>query len=142
MPDPMSRDRASDRRRVVAGAVVLVAAAVTGAALLRAADQEPTADLTVGWGGSEGHPSCLYHPETGSADATLLIQGEAGERDHVTVTVTAYADENTSAPVGSARRSVPLDETMDLRLVVTIPVDSAPHVDEDGEAACALVVSD
>jgi hypothetical protein len=56
------------------------------------------------------------------------------------VTVTAYADENTSRAVGSSSRSVRVEGTVHQRLVVTIPVKKAPHIDEDGEAACRLSV--
>ena len=50
----------------------------------------------------------------------------------MTVTVTAYADENTSKPVGSSSRTVQVEGTVDEPLVVTIAVEKAPHVDEDG----------
>lgn len=121
---------------------MLLAAIVSGTALYRSSDDHhPNAGLTVGWGGSEGHPSCVYDPKDHTVDAKITIEGEAPRRDMtVTVTVSAYADENTSEPVGSRSRSVRIDGTVHLPLIVTIPVDKPPHVDEDGETACRLSV--
>ena len=103
-------------------------------------DEDPTADLTVGWGGSEGHPSCVYDAKAGIVEAKLRIEGEAPEPETVSVTVTAYADENTSRPVGSGSRSTQVVGIVGLPLIVTIPVRRAPHVDIDGETACKLSV--
>lgn len=103
-------------------------------------DDEPTLDLSVGWGGSEGNPSCVYRPEDNVVDARLTIRGTAPEGTTVTATVTAYADENTSQPVGTGSRSVPVEGTVDLPLVVTITVSRAPHIGEDAETACRLSV--
>ena len=125
---------------VVAGVVLLVGIA-SGTAVYRSRADHPTADLTVGWGGSEGHPACVYAPADQAVDCEIKFAGTAPRRDVATVTVTAYADENTSKPVGSSVRSVPVDGTMNLVLHLTIPVDSPPHVDEDGVAACSLAVS-
>lgn len=55
-------------------------------------------------------------------------------------TVTAYADENTSEPVGSGTRTVRVDGTAHRPLVVAFPVEKAPKVDIDGETACRLAV--
>ncbi len=128
------------RTVIVVAGVVLLAAIGAGIALTLSSDEDETADLTVGWGGSEGHPSCVYDPEGHTADATLTIDGTAPRPVTVTVTVTAYADENTSQPVGSSSRSVQVEGTVHQPLVVTIPVERAPHVDVDGETACSLSV--
>jgi len=129
------------RRVIVVAGVLLLAATVSGTALLRSGDDPPTAGLTVGWGGSEGHPSCVYDPKDHTVDAKITIEGEAPRHDMtVTVTVSAYADENTSELVGSSSRSVRIEGTVHLPVIVTIPVDEAPHIDEDGETACRLSV--
>ena len=57
------------------------------------------------------------------------------------MTVIAYADENTSEPVGSSSRSVQVEGTVHMHIVVTIRVEKNPHVDVDGETACALSVT-
>jgi hypothetical protein len=106
-----------------------------------ARDEKPTAELKVGWGGSEGHPSCVYDAKDQTVSAKLTIQGSAPRPETVTVTVTAYADENTSDPVGSNTRSVRVDGSVHPPLIVNIPVDGVPHVDIDGETACKLVVN-
>jgi hypothetical protein len=139
----MTRDPAPSRqplrRRVIVLAVVLLLAAIaSGMALYRSSDDQPKADLTVTWGGSEGHPSCLYDPKGHTVDAKITIDGKAPRHYEVTVTVTAYADENTSRPVGSSSRSVEVEGTVHMSLLVTIPVEKTPHVDEDGETACRL----
>ena len=131
----MTRTRVS----IVAG-FVLLAVLGAGVALYRAGDDHPPAEFTVGWGGSEGHPSCAYDPEGEAVRATLAIDGDAGPGRTVAVTVTAYADENTSEPVGSGSRTVRVDGPVDRRLVVAFPVDQAPKVDIDGETACRLAV--
>lgn len=91
--------------------------------------------MKVGWGGSEGHPSCVYDPKKHTV-AKITIDGRAPRRDTMTVTVTAYADENTTQAVGSNSRSVHVEGTVHERLLVTIPVDKPPLVDVDGETAC------
>lgn len=136
-PAPARRRR---RRVVFVAGLVLLAAIVSGTALYRRSDDNPTADLTVGWGGSEGHPSCVHDPKDHTVDAKITLEGTAPRRDEVTVTVTAYADENTSTSVGSSSRSVHVEGTVHLALLVTIPVDRTPHVDVDGETACRLAV--
>jgi hypothetical protein len=120
---------------VVAG-VALLAATASGIALSRADDDPKPTKLAVGWGGSEGHPSCVYDAERQTVTARLTVDGVAARRVEVTVTVTAYADENTSEPVGSSSATVQVEGAVHLPLLVTIPVDEAPHVDEDGETAC------
>ena len=142
MSDPGDPGPAHQLRRVilVAAGVMLLVGVVSGAALYLSGDDHPTDDLTVGWGGSEGHPSCVYDPKDHTVDATITIEGEDPRHDNVTVTVTAYADENTSQPVGSSSRSVEVDGPVDLLLVVTVPVEKAPLVDIDGETACSLSV--
>jgi hypothetical protein len=129
------------RRVIVVAGVVLLAAIGSGTALYRSSDDHPTAGLTVGWGGSEGHPSCVYDPKDHTVDAKITIEGNAPRADEVTVTVTAYADENTSQPVGSSTRSVHVEGTVHMPLLITIPVEKAPHIDEDGVAACSLSVT-
>ncbi len=83
----------------------------------------------------------MYDPKGSTVDCTITIDGAAPRPDQVTVTVTVYADENTSKPVGSSRRSVQVDGTVHKSLLITIPVEKAPHVDEDGVAACSLSVA-
>ena len=102
----------------------------------------PTATLTAGWGGSEGHPGCVYDAQERTVTAAVTIDGHAPRRDTVTVTVTAFADENTSQPVGSSSRRVPVDGTVDIDLDVTFPVERAPLVDVDGVTACGVSVED
>ena len=124
---------------VVAG-VMLLAAVVSGIAVYGSDGNQSSAGLTVAWGGGEGHPSCVYDPEGHAVDAEITIEGEAPRHDEVTVKVTAYADENTSRPVGSGTRSVQVEGAVHLRLLVTIAVEKPPHVDVDGVAACTLTV--
>ena len=102
----------------------------------------PTATLTVGWRVSEDHPSCVYDPQDHTVNAEITIDGHAPRRDTVTVTVTAYADENTSQPVGSTSRTVRVEGTVHVPLHVTVPVEQAPLVDVDGESACGVSVED
>ncbi len=121
---------------------MLLVAIGFGISLYRSSDDHPTAGLTVVWGGSEGHPCCVYDPRDHTVDAKVTIEGEVSRPDKVTVTVTvtAYADENTSIPVGSASRSVKVTGRVHTPLLVTIPVEKAPHVGEDGIVAAALSV--
>ena len=127
----MTRTRVS----IVAG-FVLLAVLAAGVVLYRAGDGQPPADLTVAWGGSEGHPSCVYDPKDQTVRATLTIEGDAGMGRNVTATVTAYADENTSVPVGSGTRTLRVEGTVHKRILVPFPVEKAPKVDIDGETAC------
>jgi len=128
------------RRRlvVVFAAIVLVAAVVVGAVRQRSDDDAARADLTIGWGGSEGRPSCVYDPKDHTVAAKILVSGHASTDHTVTVTVTAYADENTTQPVGSTSRRIRVHGDMHSRLVLTIEVLKAPHIGEDGETACGL----
>ena len=120
----------------------VVAAVAALLVLVGCGDDDPTAQLTVGWGGTEGRPSCAYDAEASSVECHLTIDGTVppGEDAEVTATVTAYADENTSAQVGSGDGSVTVAGDVHESLVVTIPVDRPPHIDEDGEVACRLSV--
>jgi hypothetical protein len=140
--------RLTRRRVVLVAAVVLLAAVGAGAAIYRIGNDHAPADgsppatgLTVDWGGSEGQPSCSYDPAEQTVEARITIDGTAPRADDLTVTVTAYADENTSQPVGSASRTVHVAGTVHERLLITIPVTRAPHVGEDDEAACARSVT-
>lgn len=128
------------KRALVLG-IALVATVVGAVVLHRSsgADQ-PTVDLTYTWGGSEGKPSCAYDPQANTVNAKIRIAGEAGRRHEVTITVTAYADENTSEPVGSGSRSVQIEGTLDRVVAIIIPVEKSPHRGEDGETACTRSV--
>jgi len=109
-------------------------------ALYRSHGDPRPAPLSITWGGSEGNPSCVYHPEDHVVVAKIKVEGRPSRPGKVTVTVSAYADENTSEQVGSSSRSVRVEGTMHRSLVFTIPVEKAAHVDEDGVAACRLAV--
>ncbi|GAA1808580.1 hypothetical protein GCM10009795_062290 [Nocardioides hankookensis] len=122
---------------IVAVAAALLAAVVTSLVVRGSAD-EPATGLTVGWGGGEGRPACVYAAGDDSAHATIAIDGSVPHEQSVTITVTAYADENTSDLVGTGTRTVEVDGDVHESVDVTIPVDRPPHVDEDGVAACAL----
>ncbi len=135
-----SGDARQRRQLIVITGVLLLAILVYGMARSRGRDDEPTTGLTVGWGGSEGHPSCVYDPADGTAEATITIDGYTPRPKKVTVTVTAYADENTSQAVGSSSRSVQVEGTVHERLLVTISVEKPPLVDIDGETACGRTV--
>lgn len=129
------------RRRgllLVAGFALLVAAVASGVALAR--DDDPAAPLTVTWDGTEARPGCVYRPESRTVAVRLRMDGRSPRSREVSVTVTAFADENTSVPVGSASRSVHVEGTVHRRLLLIIPVTRAPHVDIDGVAACKLAV--
>lgn len=125
------------RRTVLLVGLGLLAVAVF---VLTRPDDSPR-PLTVRWGGSEGHPSCRYDATAATVDATLVVDGTA-PHGVVTVTVTAYADENTSDPVGSTTQTWRGSRAHHRRVVLSIPVTRAPHVDEDGEGACRLEVRD
>lgn len=128
---------------LLVGVVLLLAAVVLGVVLVRDDDApvQPGGLLTVTWGGeAEGTPGCVHRPGTGTVEATLLVTGAPPPGGEASVTVTAFADENTSEPVGSTRHA--LDATTPSPLVLTIDVDAAPHVDEDGVAACSMLVTD
>lgn len=124
----------------------MLATVVAGAALSLLGGDEtqdaPADGVTITWGGGEGAPSCLYDPESETVFVTLVVQGTAPEPESLAVTVTAYADENTSDPVGSITDEVPVEGTVRAPFILTIDVDRPPHVDEDGVAACRLSVED
>lgn len=132
------------RRLVLLSVVVLLlVGGAIGVALSRDGDDHrtdpPAGLLTVTWGGTDGR-GCTYDSASGTVVATLLVTGSPPRGDEPVLTVTAFADENTSRPVGSTSRS--LDAATPSPLVLTIPVDRAPHVDEDGVAACSMAVAD
>lgn len=130
-----------DRRTALLAALVLL---IVVAAVIALQDGKPAgpARLTVDWGGSEGHPSCRYDPGTRTVRAVLVVDGRTDRRRHLTLTVTAYADENTSVPVGSSTRTLRTPRgTVHRRLTFTIPVTAPPHVGEDDETACARTVA-
>jgi hypothetical protein len=102
---------------------------------------DPSAPLHVTWRESEGHPGCVYDAQTRTVAAKLIVTGDASGHHRLTATVTAYADENTSVPVGSTSRDVRVRGTMHRPVDLAIPVGRAPHIDEDGVAACRLEVT-
>lgn len=124
---------------ILLAAVVLLGAIATCITVADDGDDEPAQAVEVVWGGGAERPSCIYRPAARRVLCRLRIEGAASEEE-VTVTVTAYADENTSREVGSTTRIVGVDGQVSRRLKVVIPVRRAPHVDEDGETACRLDV--
>lgn len=91
---------------------------------------DPGADeAPVTWGES---PACVSYPDVGRVGVTLEATGGIGSR----VTVTAYADEDTTEPVGSGVTTVTETGTVEMVFDVSAP----PFVDADGEAACTLDV--
>jgi len=144
MEDPTSDVPAAGparRRRVLAVVgVLLLASVVSGMALYRSRGDQPAAPLTVGWDESEGHPACVYNATDHTVEVKLEVEGRAPRTSTVRITVTAYADENTSQPVGSSSRSVRVEGTMHQRVRLSIPVEKPAHVDEDGVAAYRLAV--
>ncbi len=123
------------------GGVGLLVVAVGLATAALAGGSDDPAGVTATWGGAEGEPPCVYDQVERSVRALVTVSGETSEDTDVAVTVTAYADENTSRPVGSTTEHLRVDGTVRERLVLTIAVDRPPHVDEDGVAACALAVT-
>lgn len=121
--------------------VLLLAVLVYGIAQSRSHDDEPTTGLTIGWGGSEGQPSCVYDAKDHSVNAKIAIEGTASRADQVTVTVSAYADENTSQFVGSGNRRIHVEGTEHRSVIVTFPVEKPPFVDIDGVTACRVSVT-
>ncbi|MEU1973462.1 hypothetical protein ABZ477_17540 [Microbacterium sp. NPDC019599] len=133
----MTRPRS---RRAIAAAVlvaaVLVLIAVIAWSVASRDEGEAAEELKVDWASGERYAACVYDPASGTVAAALRITGESSRPQEVTVIVTAYTDENTSQPVGSARKSVSIDGPVDTVLRFTIRVDSTPHVGEDDVAAC------
>ena len=141
--DPAPSWRPTGRSVVVAGVVlgaVVLVATVAAMALHRRGDDRRAGELTVTWAGSEGHPPCVYDRVGSKVTARLTVDGAAPRDRALTVTVTAYADENTSVPVGSRTETLRLEGEVHRSLAVSIPVQRAPHVDEDGVTACRLTV--
>lgn len=87
--------------------------------------------LTVTWGES---PACVSYPDVGKVGVALEATG-TGE---ASVTVTAYADEDTTRAVGSGTTRITEAGPAELVFDVSEP----PHVDADGVAACTLDVPD
>jgi len=92
--------------------------------------------------GYGGMLSCRYDAAAKTVGARPLVVDGTAPHGVVTVTVTAYADENTSDPVGSETQTWRGSRAHHRRVVITIPVTRPPHVDEDGEGACRLDVED
>lgn len=106
-----------------------------GALLQGCSDTEGT---KVGWGGREGQPSCVYDAAASTVDCLIAVT--LPDDGSVTVEVTAFADENTSEPVGSERVTVESDRAGRQLVHVLVEVDGEPHVDIDGETACTLAI--
>lgn len=100
----------------------------------------PPADVAVTWAAEEERPACRYDEATSTVTVTLDVVGTTEERRIVDITVTAYADENTSDAVGSVSSALPVVGTIDTTLTLTFDVRRPPHVDIDGVAACSLQV--
>lgn len=110
------------------GSLLLLAVLVPG---LAACSEDPAAEeLTVTWGES---PACVSYPDVGKVGVTLEATG-VGE---ATARVTAYADEDTTQPVGSGTVAVTEAGPTELIFEVSAP----PYVDVDGVAACSIDVS-
>ena len=108
--------------------------------LYRSRDVPATAGLTIGWGGSEGHPCCVYDPDDHTVDAELHDRthsppGRHGDGDCHGVRRREHLQAGRiEQPLRGRRR------TVQVPLRVAIAVEKAPHVDEDGVAACTLSV--
>ena len=129
------------RRGIVIAVVVLLAAVVPAIVISRSGDDDEPgpARLTATWDESEGDPACVYDAGSRSVEVKVVIDGEVpGDPVRMTVTVAAYADENTSREVGSATDSVQVEGTVHERMLLTFPVERAVHIDEDGVAACRI----
>ncbi len=129
-------------RRLVIVACLVVPAAVALSLFVHVKGDDPVSRLEVTWGANEGDPGCVYDPARQVVNATLAVHYEALGHDTVTVTVTAYADENTSDEVGAATGSADVADTTETIVPLTIQVTRPPHVDEDGIAACRVSVTD
>ena len=105
----------------------LLLAAGLVAAGLAGCGEPASPELTVTWGES---PACVSYPDVGKVGVSLEASGE-GE---ASVKVTAYADEDTTRPVGSGTLTVTAAGPAELVFDVTEP----PYVDVDGVAACSI----
>ena len=130
--------RSPTERRVLLAAVVLLVASVVYAVLSTAEEKGSPGGLDVRWDERGTTPACTYDEGDGAVTARVRVRGTAPAPQQLTVTVSAYADENTSREVGSRSRTLSLDGAVDEDVVLTIPVDRPPHVDVDGVAACRL----
>lgn len=132
-------------RLALAAAVVVLAGAVVATVLYLLGDDTPAdaAGVRITWASSEDGPTCAYDAATSTVRARLIVDGEAPEDQRLTVTVSAYADENTSDLVGSTTEVVDVEEgTVERTLTLTIPVERPSHRGEDGETACTLEVAE
>ncbi len=100
----------------------------------------PPQEVSVTWAATEDLPACRYDETTDTVVVTLAVVGATDERRILDITVTAYADENTSVAVGSVASALPVAGSVDTTLTLTIDVRRPPHVDIDGVAACSLDV--
>jgi hypothetical protein len=127
--------------RIRAGVALLAAFAAGALVGCGTGEDAPTTDpVTVTWAGTEDGPACRYDKASGRVEVALSVTGTAPAPEELSVTVTAYADENTSRPVGSTTRAVAVDGATDETLRLTIEVERPPHVGEDDVAACSLDV--
>lgn len=138
----MTTDKGRRRRQAVAvvGLVALLGVIVAGTVVSFTHTGHGPAEISVEWGDGEGHPGCVYDEGSQTVEARLTIHGTAPQTQPVTVTVIAYADENTSDPVGSKAETVQVEGDVHEILTITVAVDRAPKVDEDGVAACRRTV--
>lgn len=120
------------------GCLVLAAGVVAGIVLYTTDVDGDPAPLTVTWVTGKDGLGCVYLPKRRIVTATVVVTGDAGDAESVEVTVTAYADEDTSRKVGSDTREISVDGTVDSEVDLRMRVRRPPHVDEDGVAACSL----
>lgn len=118
----------------------VLAAALAGGTLwwVVRGDDHPPPGLMIRFDDTSERAGCVYDAAGRRVRAAVRVDGWAPQGDHVTITVTAYSDENTSDEVGAAIATVQVRGTVHERVALSIPVDAAPHVDEDGVAACRL----
>jgi hypothetical protein len=130
VPSPLAARSPRDRRLLVIALVLLLGSVAV--ALVQSRGSGTPDGLTVRFAGQ----GCTY--ADGQVTARVRVTGVTSRPEQVRVTVTAYADENTSDAVGSARRTLALDGTVERTVTLTIPTDRPAYVDEDGVAACRL----
>ncbi len=128
--------RSPRERRLLTIAAVLLAGAVVYAVGASRDDVTVPTGVRATWAGREGSAPCVY--AGGRVEARVHLEGVVPRPQQVTVTVTAYADEDTSRAVGTGRRTVTVDGSVDREVTLTVRVDRAPHVGDDGAAACRL----